>query len=165
MSLPTLAIRLPDRQERFCVLIVQGLSQTDAYLKAYNSTSNAVAAVNSSRMIRRAKIKDRIAQLREEIDAAQRVSLPFLTRGLLRAAGLAEGSGNPAAMAQAYLGVAKLHGFLIDRQQVDLMVRRPSPSPESPDEMTEEAWLAAHGPSITLEPESRAIVVPKYSQV
>lgn len=113
-------------------------------MKAYGA-SPRVADANGSRMIAGAKVKARIAQIRAFDAAARRVTLPFLTAGLLRAAGLAEATAQPAALAQAYMGIAKLHGFLVDKQQIDVLVRRPSAEPSSPDEMSEEEWLAKHG--------------------
>jgi hypothetical protein len=65
------------------------------------------------------------------------------------------------------MGVAKLHGLLVDRQQVDLLVRRPSASPEAPDEMSEADWLAHHAPilegSIVEEPSSIDILDPSIA--
>lgn len=146
---PFAPIILSDRQEQFCQQILSGKSKAEAYRIAYGA-GQKVSEANGPRLMGSARVIARIAQLREDEAAAQRVSLPFLTRGLYRIAGKAEGSGQHAAAAQCYMGIAKLHGFLIDRQQVDLIVRKPSSSPTSPDEMSEEQWLAAHSiPQVT----------------
>jgi len=142
-STPTLPIRLTDRQEQFCQQILSGKSQAEAYRIAYGAGQKASEA-NGSRLIASDRVKARIEQLRQFEAAAQRVSLPFLTAGLYRIAGKAEEAGQHSAAVQAMLGVAKLHGFLIDRTQSELIVRAPSASPTSPDEMTEAQWLAAH---------------------
>jgi len=157
MHSPTIPIKLTDRQEQFCQQILGAKSAAEAYRIAYG-VGQKVSEAAGPRLLGSVRVKARIAQLREFESASQRVTLPFLTAGLYRAARLAEATSQPSAMAQALLGVAKLHGFLVDRQQLDVLVRRPSPSPESPDEMSEEQWLAAHSiPQVTttidLEPE------------
>jgi hypothetical protein len=51
--------------------------------------------------------------------------------------------------------VAKLHGLLIDRQQTDVLIRKPSASPESPDDMAADEWLSQYAVTnqIAKEPE------------
>jgi phage terminase small subunit len=154
-------IILGDRQEQFCQQILEGKSATEAYVIAYG-VSRKSAEASGPRLSGNVRVQARIAQLRAFEAAARRVSLPFLTGALYRIADKAEGSGQHSAAVQAMMGVAKLHGLLIDRVQADLMVRRPSASPESPDEMSEEQWLALHGipqvtASITLEAEPSSI--------
>jgi len=137
-------IKLTDRQEQFCQQIAGGSSYTKAYRTVYGA-SQRQAESNGSRMMRSDRVQARIAQIRADNAATQRVTLPFLTAGLRRAGDLAERTGQASAMSQSYMGIAKLHGFLIDRQQVDLLVRKPSAEPSSPDEMDETEWLSRHG--------------------
>jgi hypothetical protein len=46
------------------------------------------------------------------------------------------------------MGVAKLHGLIVDRVQADVLVRKPANNPDSPDEMTAEAWLSDFGVTV-----------------
>ncbi len=137
-------IKLGDRQEQFCQRIVEGKSHAEAYRLAYGvgQTSSESAG---PRLFGSVRVQARIAQIRAYNAAAERVTLPFLTAGLLEAYRLGMATGQASAASQAMLGVAKLHGFMIDRHQVDVAVRRPSPSPESPDEMLESDWVSKHG--------------------
>lgn len=161
-----LPIILTDRQEQFCQQILIGKSGAEAYRIAYGASQKASES-NGSRLMASDRVQARIDQLRAFESAARRVSLPFLTGALYRVAGLAEGSGQHSAAVQALMGVAKLHGLLVDRQQVDLLVRRPSASPEAPDEMSEADWLAHHAPilegSIVEEPSSIDILDPSIA--
>jgi hypothetical protein len=154
MTMTALApIVLGARQEQFCQQILAGKTITEAYAIAYGAGPLAASA-NGSRLIGKDRVKARIEQLRADESAAARVTLPFLTRALYRVAAMAEGSGQASAAAQAYMGVAKLHGFLVDRVDLHATVRRPSGAPDSPDEMSEEAWLAAHVIDVTpMQPE------------
>ena len=137
-------IILGDRQEQFCQQFLAGKSQTEAYKIAY-SAGQKVAEANASRLLRNARVVARIDQLRAQASAAQRVSLPFLSGLLIRAYEISERTNQGSAAAQAAMGLAKLHGFLIDRQQTELLIRKPSAEPLSPDEMSETEWLSQHG--------------------
>jgi phage terminase small subunit len=149
LELPVVPIKLPYRQEQFCQHIHSGKSQTEAYKLAYG-VSGLVAAANSSRMIKGAKVSARLAQIRADSAAASQIDLPFLTKGLLVAYRLGLRTNQSSAASQAMLGIAKLHGFLIEKHQIDAVVRRPAASPDSPDEMSESKWLQDYGPVLDL---------------
>jgi hypothetical protein len=142
-------IVLPDRQEQFCLAILGGDGPTEAYRKAYGRAPS-VCSANGSRLLANARVKARIAQLRAFEAAARKIDLPFLTAGLLKAYDLGLATRQASAAAQAMMGVAKLHGFVIDRAQVDAVIRKPSLDPLSPDEMDESKWLSANAPILEL---------------
>ena len=62
----------------------------------------------------------------------------------------------------AVMGLAKIHGLIIDKQQAEVLVaRRPTLDPNAPGEMAEADWLASirnlsKAPLIDLMPESQA---------
>ena len=149
--IPTLPIILRDRQERFCVLIVEGKSAREAYALAYKKKIPADTAISSpidacaSKLLKIAKVQLRISQIRAYEAAANRVSLQSLTEMLSAAYHNAIRDKQHSAAVQAGMGLAKLHGYLVDKHQVDAIVRRPSINPDSPDAMTEDAWLAEFG--------------------
>lgn len=138
-----LPIILTNRQEQFCQQIVALKSAAEAYRIAYG-VGQKVSEAAGSRLLANVRVKARIEQIRASDAAARRVTLPFLTGSLIRVAGLAEGSGQHGAAVAAWMGIGKLHGLLVDRTQTELVLRRPSAEPESPDEMSEEQWLAKH---------------------
>ena len=44
------------------------------------------------------------------------------------------------------MGLAKLHGFLVDRQQVEAVIYKPSRNPTDRIDMTLEEWTETFGP-------------------
>jgi hypothetical protein len=44
------------------------------------------------------------------------------------------------------MGLAKLHGFLVDRQQIEAVIYKPSRDPTVRTDMTLEEWAEAFGP-------------------
>jgi hypothetical protein len=49
------------------------------------------------------------------------------------------------------MGIAKLHGLLVDKVQADVLVRKPSASPESPDDMAPDEWLNQYASAKLIE--------------
>jgi hypothetical protein len=76
------------------------------------------------------------------------MSTEFLSREALAVALEARALGQGSAAIQAYQLVAKLHGLLVDRVQTDVLVRKPSASPDSPDDLSAEEWLAGYVPKV-----------------
>jgi len=63
-------------------------------------------------------------------------------------AGEARALGQGSAAVQAMMGAAKLQGLIVDKVQSDVLVRKPSASPESPDDMSPEQWLGEYTTTI-----------------
>ncbi len=70
---------------------------------------------------------------------------------LLKAYDLGMAEKQASAASQAAMGIAKLHGYLIEKHQVDAIVRRPSALPDGPDEMSEADWLEQFGGAALIE--------------
>ena len=85
-------------------------------------------------------------------EAAGHVTLASLNGMLATVYREARAAKQFAPAAQAAMGMAKLNGFLVDRIQLDAIVRKPSASPDSPDEMTPEAWMDSVGLMIEHQP-------------
>lgn len=67
------ALRLSEREERFALAIVEGRSQTAAYVAAGYAAAGARG--NASRLIARDSIADRVAELRAPAVAAVKLTL------------------------------------------------------------------------------------------
>lgn len=65
---------LTAKQEAFCLAIVEGYNQSEAYRRAYDAGRMAVTTIeaNASRLVRESKVSARIASLRAEAAAATR---------------------------------------------------------------------------------------------
>lgn len=137
-------IILGNRQEQFCQQILSGKSVTEAYRIAYGA-KDKTASEAGSRLSRNIKVVARLEQLKAHEAAARRITLPFLTRELLDTAWEARAIGQHGAASSCYTTIGKMHGLLTDKLQVDVAIRKPSASPDSPDDMTESAWLESAG--------------------
>ena len=55
---------------------------------------------------------------------------------------MAQQEKQASAAAQAAMGIAKLHGMIIDRAQIDAIIRKPAATTDASDEMSEEDGCA-----------------------
>ena len=59
---------LTPKQEKFCQCIVSGMSGKDSYLTAYNCDSDNAAMVESTKLLKRDDITERLKELRKPIE-------------------------------------------------------------------------------------------------
>jgi phage terminase small subunit len=59
---------LTPKQEKFCQCIVSGMSGKDSYLSAYNCDSDNAAMVESTKLLKRDDINERLKELRKPIE-------------------------------------------------------------------------------------------------
>lgn len=133
------------RQEKFCLLIVQGETKPTAYEQAgYSVKSKTVAQVQASKLLRMPNIQNRIQGLQGQLQRRTLITLESLTDDLIeiRQAARAAGSFGPAV--QATQTIAKLHGFMVDRAEVTVS-HRPAPLPTKVLELSEDEWKAQFG--------------------
>lgn len=147
---------LKHAQEYFLLLLVdQEVSPYDAYAKAYPKCSQESIPAAVSRLLKNDKIITRKAEMEADraliVRGATRVTAGFITAELQDIALKAKVAKQHAAAVQAMLGIAKLHGLLVEKHQVDAIVRRPSLNLSGPDTMSELQWLQEFGPMNTIE--------------
>jgi phage terminase small subunit len=135
---------LSEQQERFCRAIVKGLNQRDAYKEAgYKSGSDAATDANASRLISNDKIVARIAELRRPLAISMAVTLESITEMLREDRELARQNNQVGAAVAAAMGIAKLHGLVIDKAEVtDKTVYTVSNRPK-----TDEQWATEFTPA------------------
>ena len=151
-SLRAMFTKVNAKQEQFLWLVVEGMPQERAYASIYGEAkSREVCATNASRLLTKANVIARRQELIEQRRAEQPITVKFLTTELLGVATQAKALGQAAAASGALMGIAKLHGLLVDKMQVDALVRKPTESPEAPAEMSEEDWLTKYG-VVNLQP-------------
>lgn len=78
---------LNPKQERFCLEYVSSSNATDAYRKAYGVTDETTAATCSSKLLRTAKVKDRLKELASEMASrkiAQSIELQEKLTAIIR---------------------------------------------------------------------------------
>jgi hypothetical protein len=146
------------KQELFLIHVVSGMPATKAYALAYGAhLSEATCAVNGSKLLKQTKITQRRNELVAAYAARQPISVEFLTRELMATAGESRALGQGSAAAACYMGAAKLNGMIVDRVQSDVLVRKPSATPESPDDMSPEQWLGEYALTIEHEPHNNGL--------
>jgi hypothetical protein len=159
---PVAPVILNARQELFAQAVAAGKPASPAYREIYGCSLKASEA-HGPRLVGNGRVKARIAQLLAQNAAAQSVTIEFITKNLIDVYRLAVVEKQANAAVQAMMGVAKLHGLIVDKVQADVLIRKPSASPESPDDMSAEDWLHDFaGPKITLtaEPVATSVSTP-----
>lgn len=137
--------KLTAKQARFCLLIVKGESNTTAYEQAgYSAKRRETAAVSASKLLKNDNIQGYIAELQAQLASRTIITLEGLTDELLdiKTKAIAAGSFGPAVA--AVVAVAKLHGFMVDKQEVTVN-HRPAPLPTKILELSESEWLEQFG--------------------
>jgi hypothetical protein len=157
--------KLRHSQELFLLLIVeQELSPHDAYAKAYPKCKESSVSVCASRLLANAKVKARKAELETAralaVRATTRVTAENLTAELQAIATEARIAKQYAAASAAIMGIAKIHGMLVEKHIVDAVVRRPSLQPIGPDEMTELEWIKEYSPTTIIEADDSIDILP-----
>lgn len=93
------------RHERFCENVAGGMSGTQAYQKAGYKVSAEVAAPNANRLLKNAKIKSKISQLRAKTATKQEFKRDDMVGILVHAVKAPFGKNNKAS---DKLGAARL---------------------------------------------------------
>jgi hypothetical protein len=141
--------RIPAKHEMVLLHVLDGLPGSHAYAMVYGQDrGKATCEVNASKILSSTKVQARKQELMAARHARQPISAQFLTGELLATAAESRALGQGSAAQACYMGVAKLHGLIVDRVQADVLVRKPANNPDSPDEMTAEAWLSDFGVTV-----------------
>ena len=102
-------VNLTAKQEAFCQGIADGLGQADAYRAAYDAEDmkeNSVY-VNASKLMKNAKVMQRIAELKSQVQEKQLWSREMSVKALVQA--YREGSGSVKVAAVKELNA--MHGY------------------------------------------------------
>lgn len=102
-------VKLTAKQEAFCQGIADGLGQADSYRAAYDADDmkeNSVY-VNASKLMKNAKVMQRISELRSEVQEKQLWSREMSVKALVAA--YREGSG--AVKVSAVKELNAMHGY------------------------------------------------------
>jgi terminase small subunit-like protein len=106
------------RHERFARAFIKTNVAARAYAKAgYIATTRSSLDTCASRLLRHAQVKRRIAELRKQMAARNRISLDSLLDDLAADRALARTLGQPSAAIAATQLTARLCGLLVDRKE------------------------------------------------
>jgi len=112
---------LTAKQEAFCLAYVETGNASEAYRVAYEVGENTKPETvwkRSSELLAGGAVTGRVAELKAMATERLMVTLESLTAELDEARKLAKEVANPAAMTGATMGKAKLHGLLIEKQEI-----------------------------------------------
>lgn len=113
---------LTPKQEAFCLSYIETGNATEAYRRAYSSENYGENALNvqASKMLKHPKVALRLTELRQVHAKRHEVTVDSITTMLRDAYNLAmkEEVEAPAAAVSAALGLAKLHGHIIEKKHV-----------------------------------------------
>lgn len=112
---------LTAKQEAFCLAYVETGNASEAYRIAYDVGENTKPETvwrKASELTTSGKVSARVAELKAMASERLMVTIESLTKELDEARKLAKEVANPAAMTGATMGKAKLHGLLVEKQEV-----------------------------------------------
>jgi phage terminase small subunit len=136
--------RLTPQQERFAQLFAAGKSATKAYMEAYGCTQRQADAT-ANRLLKKPHVMKRIGELQAQYAKDSGITIASISVMLKDAYNLGMETKQASAASQAAMGLAKLHGLITDKSEINAVVRHPSMTPDGPDVMTEDEWLAQFG--------------------
>lgn len=128
-----------ERHEVFAGMVANGMGAGEAYALA---GFRGPVAVNGPRLASHPKVRARIDALLAARREASAVTLPEVTDMLRRVFAGAFASQDWGASHNAAFSLARLHGLIIDRAQIDVW-RRPARSPDAPAESALVDWITA----------------------
>ena len=111
---------LTPKQEAACRAYIETGSKSAAYRHAYNTKNmkNETVWRRAVELFDNGKVAARLEALQAEHRRAHDVTIESLTKELEEARTLAIANGQASAAVQATMGIAKLHGLLVDRSEV-----------------------------------------------
>jgi phage terminase small subunit len=140
---------LTAKQFKFCVLIVEGKTQSKAYaLAGYKQAKDRHAnEANASKLLNTPNIQTKIAELRLPVARKSQITLENLTDELMVHNALAKQLGQVSAATGALALAARLHGLITDHKTVDIVHHKPAKQPVLKDlELSEDEWLRLYKP-------------------
>lgn len=123
-----------------------------------------MADANGSRLLRNARVAERIAELKGKLCEKTLIDAEFLTKELLENVRLARAAKQFAAVTSSLGLIAKLHGLIVDKQE-SVIRHAPAPLPTAMLELSEDEWRAqfsrASGPMPALTEGARKLGTAK----
>ena len=131
--------KLTQKQEAFARAYVETGNASEAYRRAYDAARMKPEAihVNASKLLADTKVALRVDALQAKHAKRHDITVDRITEMLLDDRTLARSNDQPAAAVSAAMGIAKLHGLIIDKSKVELATHE--------DALTELRKLAAGG--------------------
>ena len=121
---------------------MRGLGQREAYKLAGYKAAGKSADADASRLLTNANFQIRLREMEQAKALSETITAHSVTRMLATVFDAASRDKQHGAAATAAMGIAKLHGLLVDK--LEDVTRRPARSPDAPLEIEVEHWLHEH---------------------
>lgn len=112
--------RLTIKQENFARAYVETGNASEAYRRSYDCEGSNEETIqrNAHTLIQDTKIATMVDSLKAEISAEFQVNVGSITSELVEAFEMAQENSQAGHMVSATMGKAKLHGLILDKQQI-----------------------------------------------
>jgi phage terminase small subunit len=108
------------KQEAFARAYVETSNASEAYRRSYNigSMSQRAVEVEASKLLKHPEVTLRLEQLQRKAQKRHEITLDTITEMLKADRELARQNGQPAAAVSAAMGLAKIHGLIVDKAEL-----------------------------------------------
>jgi len=105
--------KLTPKQDAFCQAICDGMSQSDAYRRAYDAEKMKPESVNNLayRLIEKVEIKSRIKELKSKLESKQLWTREQSINKAVEAIEMASKNGKPLEILKGVEVLNKMHGY------------------------------------------------------
>lgn len=121
-------------------MVADGMAPFEAYRRAGGAPNGLGAAKGAVAWLEAPQVRARIDAILEARRAAGAVSLEEITDMLRQVYAGARQDAEYGAAHNAAFSLARLHGLVVDRTQIDV-IRRPTREPDAPAETSLEGWM------------------------
>ena len=110
---------LTPKQEAFAQAYLETGNASEAYRRAYDADAMKETSVhvNACKLLKNAKVALRLDQLQQRAQKRHDINIDTITEMLKADRELARKNAQSSAAVNAVMGMAKLHGLLVDKQE------------------------------------------------
>jgi len=137
-----MSVKLTPKQQKFCYKYIETGNASKAYRQSYDAENMKSATINrkAKELLDNGKIAARIEILQAVHQERHNITIDTLTSNMIENREIAKGLGKPETMQSADMGMAKIHGYITDKQKVqvdgesiELNVHFVDPPPRPPE--------------------------------
>ena len=111
---------LTTKQERFAQAYVETGNASEAYRRAYDAENmkESTVHVKACELLKNGKVAVRLSELQKRAQKRHDITIDTLTEMLKADRDLAREIEQPSAAVSAVMGLAKIHGLILDKAQI-----------------------------------------------
>ena len=111
---------LTPKQEAFCLAYVETGNASEAYRRSYNAKTMKDTTINreAKALLDNPKITTRLRDIQQASRERHEITVERLTEMLIEDRAMARKNDQSAPAIAAVMGLAKLHGLIVDKQQL-----------------------------------------------